>query len=67
MTPDRYNFVFPMVVGPRYNPPSVADDTANITNPTISAGSRAGHVDLKLYIQRGIHLGTAEQFCKYGQ
>ncbi|HRI36912.1 MAG TPA: VIT domain-containing protein, partial [bacterium] len=35
----QYNFVFPMVVGPRYNPPSVSD-AVNLESPTISAGFR---------------------------
>lgn len=46
----EYNFVFPMVVGPRYNPSSVTD-AHNIVSPSMPAGTRAGHtIDLTLHI-----------------
>ncbi len=52
----EYNYVFPMVVGPRYNPASVAD-AGNITSPSIPAGYRAGHtIDVKLHIVAGVNI-----------
>jgi Ca-activated chloride channel family protein len=38
----RYRFVFPMTVGPRFNPPSVAD-APRITPPMLRPGERGGH------------------------
>ncbi len=38
----RYRFVFPMTVGPRYNPPSVTD-AHRITSPVFKPGERGGH------------------------
>ncbi len=38
----RYEFVFPMVVGPRFNPPGVSD-AARISPPYLGKGDRNGH------------------------
>ncbi|MDX6768195.1 MAG: VIT domain-containing protein [Elusimicrobiota bacterium] len=38
----RYRFVFPMTVGPRFNPPSVAD-AERVTPPMLEPGERGGH------------------------
>lgn len=52
----KYNFVFPMVVGPRYNPASLTD-AANITSPTIKAWYREWHtIDVKLHIVAGVNI-----------
>jgi len=45
-----YEFSFPMVVGPRYNPRSGSvTDAANIKSPVAKPGTRAGH-DLSLQV-----------------
>ena len=52
-----YEFVFPMVVGPRYVPAAMAaaPDTARILPPVIPEGMRAGHdVSLDITIDAGV-------------
>lgn len=52
----QYNFVFPMVVGPRYNPASV-DDTSNIESPSIPAWTREWlTIDVTLHIAAGVNI-----------
>lgn len=52
----EYGYVFPMVVGSRYNPASVTD-AGNITSPSIPAGYREGHtIDMKLHIVAGVNI-----------
>lgn len=49
-----YEYVFPMVVGPRYNPPQVTD-AANIESPSIPAGFRGGHtVSVDVELEAGV-------------
>ncbi|EKE28894.1 MAG: hypothetical protein ACD_2C00267G0006 [uncultured bacterium (gcode 4)] len=52
----KYNYIFPMVVWPRYNPASVKD-ASNIESPTIKAGYREWHtIDLKLNILAWVNI-----------
>ena len=52
-----YEFVFPMVVGPRYTPASMSDPAAVLPNRT-SEGTRAGHdINLKITLDAGLPLG----------
>lgn len=56
----RYEFVFPMVVGPRYNPASVSDAEAARITPQY-AETRAGHdISLELNIDAGVPIETVE-------
>lgn len=50
----RYRFVFPMTVGPRYNPPSVSD-VDRITPPMLKPGERGGHdIQVSVRIKGGL-------------
>jgi Ca-activated chloride channel homolog len=52
----RYDFHFPMVVGPRYVPAGVSD-AARITPPVLPPGFRTGHdVSLSMQIEAGVPL-----------
>ena len=52
-----YEFVFPMVVGPRYTPASMADPHAVLPNRT-PEGTRAGHdINVKVSVDAGLALG----------
>ncbi len=55
-----YSFVFPMVVGPRYNPSNVTD-AALISPPVAIPGTRAGHdISLQLKLDAGVPLDGIE-------
>ncbi|MFN0171649.1 MAG: VIT and vWA domain-containing protein [Bryobacteraceae bacterium] len=56
----NYEFSFPMVVGPRYNPRHVSD-AARIAPPVTPEGTRAGH-DLSLEVS--VDAGVPIQFLK---
>ncbi len=56
----NYEFSFPMVVGPRYNPRHVGD-AARISPPVTPEGTRAGH-DLSLEVS--VDAGVPIQFLK---
>jgi len=50
----RYSFVFPMVVGPRYNPAGV-EDAETIEPPPVKPGERTGHdISLSVRIEGGL-------------
>jgi len=50
----RYEFVFPMVVGPRYIPPGVSD-AHRINPPVLGEGMRSGHdISLNLSADAGV-------------
>ncbi|HEY3738713.1 MAG TPA: VIT and VWA domain-containing protein [Bryobacteraceae bacterium] len=52
-----YEFVFPMVVGPRYTPASMTDPGSVIPNRT-PEGTRAGHdINVKVTLDAGLPLG----------
>lgn len=52
-----YEFVFPMVVGPRYTPASMSDPNAVLPKRT-PEGTRAGHdINLKVTVDAGMTLG----------
>jgi Ca-activated chloride channel homolog len=52
-----YEFVFPMVVGPRYTPASMTDPGSVLPNRT-PEGTRAGHdINLKVSVDAGMPLG----------
>ncbi len=52
----NYEFVFPMVVGPRYAPGDVFDG-AHITPPVLGKGERGGHdISLKVHVNAGISI-----------
>lgn len=52
----KYNYVFPIVVWPRYSRDSVTDKE-NITSPTISKDSINGHnINIKLKINAGVNI-----------
>jgi Ca-activated chloride channel family protein len=52
----NYNFVFPMVVGPRYIPRSTPD-AARISPPVTAQGTRAGHdISIELNVDAGVPL-----------
>ncbi len=50
----EYEFVFPMVVGPRFSPPGSAPDAANVSPPVVGHGVRTGQdIAIELDIQAG--------------
>jgi len=52
----KYTYTFPMVVWPRYNPPSVTD-ASNITSTTISADTRNWHtIDVSLIVNAWVNI-----------
>lgn len=52
----RYRFVFPMTVGPRFNPPSVAD-AGRVSPPMLEPGERGGHdISVTVRIAGGLPL-----------
>ena len=52
-----YEFVFPMVVGPRYTPASMIDPGSVLPNRT-PEGTRAGHdINVKVTVDAGLALG----------
>ena len=52
-----YEFVFPMVVGPRYTPASMSDPGSVLPNRT-PEGTRAGHdINVKVTVDAGLALG----------
>jgi len=54
----RFEFVFPMVVAPRYIPASV-NDAHRITPPLVPEGMRAGHdVSLEVTVDAGVPIGN---------
>ena len=61
-----YEFVFPMVVGPRYIPKQNAElqsvpDASKITPPVALEGTRAGHdIDIKVAIDAGVAIERLE-------
>jgi Ca-activated chloride channel family protein len=53
----RFEFVFPMVVAPRYIPASV-NDAHRITPPLVPEGMRAGHdISLEVTLDAGVPIG----------
>jgi Ca-activated chloride channel family protein len=53
-----YEFVFPMVVGPRYTPEQMANPEA-VTVRRTPEGTRAGHdIDIKVSVDAGMALGA---------
>jgi Ca-activated chloride channel homolog len=55
-----YEFVFPMVVGPRYVPGSVPD-AARIAPPSAAPGQRSGHdISLEVNLDAGLIVDTLE-------
>ncbi len=51
----QYEFVYPMVVGPRYIPRSGVADAGNITPPVKKPGTRSGHeVSIEVIIEPGM-------------
>jgi Ca-activated chloride channel family protein len=55
-----YEFVFPMVVGPRYVPQSVSD-AGRITPPVTAKGTRAGHdISVEIALDAGTPLDALE-------
>ncbi|WP_052549787.1 VIT and vWA domain-containing protein [Enhygromyxa salina] len=55
-----YEFVFPMVVGPRFIPPGdVVSDAARITPPILGDGDRTGHdVSLEIRVETGAPISS---------
>ncbi len=54
-----YEFVFPMVVGPRYFPNSMAGQQGTINPPIAAKGTRAGHdISIQIKLGMGTPLGT---------
>jgi Ca-activated chloride channel homolog len=54
-----YEFVFPMVVGPRY--PGATPDAARISPPIVGKGERSGHdISLELAVDAGSSVGKFE-------
>ncbi len=50
-----YEFVFPMVVGPRYIPRQGVPDARNITPPVTPKGTRAGHdISVEVALEAGV-------------
>jgi Ca-activated chloride channel family protein len=58
----NYEFVFPMVVGPRYIPGAKqVPDSAEITPPITPQGTRAGHdVSVEVTLDAGVPIGSME-------
>ncbi len=55
-----YQFTFPMVVGPRYNPTSVRD-AARISPPVVRPDQRAGHdISLEVKLDAGLALDSVD-------
>ncbi len=51
----EYEFVFPMVVGPRFSPEGAVPDAARISPPILGAGMRSGHdISLELHARAGL-------------
>ena len=67
---DNYEFVFPMVVGPRYipgNPTNAAGDTdqvpdaSRITPPVLAPGTRSGHdINVTVALDAGVPIQSIE-------
>lgn len=56
-----YEFVFPMVVGPRYFPASMAGQQGTINPPVAAKGTRAGHdISIQVKLGMGTPLGTVQ-------
>jgi len=57
-----YEFVFPMVVGPRYIPGTLqGSDASNISPPVVPKGLRAGHdISIEISIDAGMPIGGIE-------
>ncbi|MCX6613544.1 MAG: VIT domain-containing protein [Acidobacteria bacterium] len=54
-----YEFVFPMVVGPRYFPKSMAGQQGTINPPIAAKGTRAGHdISIQVKLGMGTPLGS---------
>ena len=54
-----YEFVFPMVVGPRYFPKSMAGQQGTINPPLAAKGTRAGHdISIQVKLGMGTPLGS---------
>lgn len=54
-----YEFVFPMLVGPRYFPNSMAGQQGTINPPIAAKGTRAGHdISIQVKLGMGTPLGT---------
>ena len=54
-----YEFVFPMIVGPRYLPKSMAGQQGTINPPIAAKGTRAGHdISIQVKLGMGTPLGT---------
>ena len=56
-----YEFVFPMVVGPRYSPPGRVPDADRISPPIVGKGERTGHdVSIEVVADAGSAIGDVE-------
>jgi len=54
-----YEFVFPMLVGPRYFPKSMAGQQSTINPPIAAKGTRAGHdISIQVKLGMGTPIGT---------
>jgi Ca-activated chloride channel homolog len=50
-----YEFVFPMVVGPRYTPASMTTEQKQTISPPVAATTRAGHdISIKINLDAGV-------------
>ncbi len=57
----RYEFSFPMVVGPRYNPRGAVPDASTITPPIMKPGMRAGHdISIQVKLDAGVPVDSIE-------
>lgn len=57
----KYEFVFPMVVGPRFTGSGVVKDAGKITPPITPEGTRAGHdLSLRVTLDAGLPLGEVQ-------
>ncbi|NJR70686.1 MAG: after-VIT domain-containing protein [Synechococcales cyanobacterium CRU_2_2] len=58
---NRYEFVFPMVVGPRYIPAAQVPDADSIMPPVLRPGQRSGHdIGVTVNINAGVPLKSVE-------
>src|SRR5207244_4355391 len=56
----NYEFVFPMVIGPRYIPRGVAD-ASRIAPPVVPEGMRAGHdITIEIVLDAGVPIGNLD-------
>jgi Ca-activated chloride channel family protein len=54
----RFEFAFPTVVGPRFNPPGRVPDAGKVTPPVTPEGTRAGHdLAIRVDVDAGVPIG----------